>query len=169
MNRIQKKLTALGLLLLVVLPFFISVSFFIKQKLIHHQRIQRFETEFLQTVTVSAKNLLWIKSGKEIILDGKLFDVKSLKTDGNVIVLTGFYDGKEDNLVKHIKKLTQQKNGSDNPVNELAVKFLFFPIYSWQSEITYEAAWKFTSNKFYSFTVKIPEALSSSFSPPPEL
>jgi hypothetical protein len=132
-------------------------------------RNERFSTETLQTITIAKENLHWVKKGKEIIIDGKYFDVKSYTTDGDKIMLTGFYDNPEDKLVTHIKNLVEQKNGADSPINQAAVKYFFFPIFTNQSDIDFEQHWKLTASAFYSFAEDIPETNITSFSPPPEL
>ncbi|HMI77820.1 MAG TPA: hypothetical protein VK484_03460, partial [Ferruginibacter sp.] len=77
MSQARKHITALGLLLLLAAPLYYSVSTLVKQKVLHHQRNKKFEKEVLQTITVSAENIFWVKPEKEILFQGKLFDVKS--------------------------------------------------------------------------------------------
>ncbi|MGB4842985.1 MAG: hypothetical protein WBP16_00825 [Ferruginibacter sp.] len=164
----KKKITALGFLLLLALPLFFSVGIFIKQKVLQHQRRQRFDTELLQTILVSPENLVWVKPGKEILHEGKLFDVKYFKTTGNKIMLTGFYDHKEDKLVKHIKDLIHKKNDSDNSTSRMAVKFLFYPKFKEVNIISVQNSWQLISKQF-----PVYEELISSLSypvpaPPPK-
>lgn len=163
----QKKITAWGLLLLVAIPLFFSVSVLVKQNILHYQRNKKFDKEPLLTITVSTENIYWVKPGKEILFNGKLFDVKSFKTEGNSISLTGFFDHKEDKLVQQIVKLAQQENQSNNPFSYSTIKFLFFPVYISQPEITYEGCWKFISQQHYPFDEKIPAAPNHSLIHPP--
>ncbi len=149
MYLIPKKITAWGLLLLVAIPLFFSVSILVRQKILHFQREKKFEKETLQTVVVSAPDIYWVKPGKEILLDGKLFDVKSFTTNDNKISLLGFFDQKEDKLVQQIVAREKQKRKTDSPFN--AVKFLFFPVYIAQHGISYEAGWKILSQQYYTF------------------
>ena len=65
MQPLKKQITAFGLLLLVTLPLVLSVCFFVKQNILQNQRNQRFETEELQTFTVSSENISWEKAGVE--------------------------------------------------------------------------------------------------------
>lgn len=168
MQPLKKQITALGLLLLVALPLLLSVCIFVKQSLLQNQRKQRFETEELQTVTVSSKKINWVKAEKEILIDGKLFDVKSFKTSGSNIVLTGFYDHKEDNLVKHIKNLSQQKNDSNDSANQLAVKFLFCPTYKEPITFSLQNNWQIVAHKFPVYTEVISSMAYPTIAPPPK-
>ena len=74
-----KKISVFGLVLLIALPLVFTVVILVKQKIIQFQRNVRFDKEILQTVVVPTENIYWVKPGKEILLDGKLFDVKSFK------------------------------------------------------------------------------------------
>ena len=148
MYQAHRKITASGLLLLLAIPLFFTVGIIVKQKIIRYQRDKRLDTELLQTVTVSVENLLWIKPRKEILLDGKLFDVKSFKTEGNKISLTGFFDSEEDELVENIKDLVHQKNRSDAPFSQMALKFLLAPVYSDPSIFSFQDSWRIITRQF---------------------
>ncbi len=165
----QKKIIAWGLLFLIAIPIFFSVSILVKQKVLHYQRDKKFEKEVLQTVIVSAENIYWVKPGKEILLDGKLFDVKSFTTKGNKISLLGFFDDKEDKLVQQIVQLEKQKSKSDNPFSNSAIKFLFFPVYIAQNEISFEGSWKSRSPQYYSFNEMIHSSPANPVIHPPQL
>ena len=86
MLTVKKQLTAFGLLLLVALPVVLSVCTFVNQKMLHYQRQERFETEQTQTVVIAAENISWIQDGKEVMINGKLFDVESIKQVGKTLI-----------------------------------------------------------------------------------
>ena len=147
------------MLLLVALPLFLSVGIFIKQQLVQQQRTQRFKTELLETFTIKAEKVDWVEVGKEIRIDGKLFDVKSFKITGNNIVFTGFFDGKEDKLVQQIVKLEKQKNQSENPLGQSVIKFLFFSVYYGLNNFTIDGGnWQLVSQQYQPFFEIIPDA-----------
>jgi len=148
---------------------FFSVSILVKQKITQYQRNARFNKEILQTITVSSENIYWVKPGKEILFDGKLFDVKSYGTKGNSISLTGFFDHKEDKLVQQIVNLARQKNKSESPLSQPAIKFIFFPTYTGQQEISFEVCWKLISHRYYLFAEKLPVEPCLSFTQPPKV
>lgn len=158
------------LLLLVAIPLFFSVILLVKQKIVQYQRNERFDKEVLQTITVSAKDIYWVKPGKEVFFERKLFDVKSFETKDSTITLTGFFDHKEDKLVQHIVKLAKQKEQSNNPFSEFAIKYIFFPTYTTQAQHTNEVCWKFISQQqYYSFDEMIPVAPTHELIHPPRL
>lgn len=159
MLTIKRQFTAVVLLLLVALPVFLSVGFYIKQKLVQQQRTQRFKTELLKTVTVKADKINWIEVGREILIEGKLFDVKSFKVRGANIIFTGFFDAKEDKLVQQIVKLEKQKNQSENPLSQPVIKFLFFPVYYGLNNFTIDGGnWQLVSQQYQPFFETIPDA-----------
>lgn len=168
MQSLKKQIIALGLLLLVALPLVVSVCIFLKQTVLQNQRKQRFETEELQTITVSSEKVNWVKPEKEILIEGKLFDVKSFKASGTNVVFTGFYDHKEDNLVKHIKGLNQQKNDSNGPANRLAVKFLFCPTYKEPITFSIQNNWQIIARKFPVYAEVISHMTYPTIAPPPK-
>ena len=168
MLTVKKQFTAFAMLLLVALPLFLSVGIFIKQQLVQQQRTQRFKTELLETFTIKAEKVDWVEVGKEIRVDGKLFDVKSLKTTGSNIVFTGFFDSKEEKLVKHINEIEQQKNKSGSPLNQLAVKFLFLPNYKESSTFSIQNNWQIIVSNFPLYTESISTMSYPAVAPPPK-
>ena len=152
MLTVKKQFTAFALLLLVALPVFLSVGIFIKHQLVQQQRTQRFKTELLETFTIKAEKVDWVEVGKEIRVDGKLFDVKSFKVSGAHIIFTGFFDGKEDKLVQQIVKLEKQKNQSENPLGQSVIKFLFFSVYYGLNNFTIDGGnWQLVSQQYQPF------------------
>ena len=168
MHQLLKKITALGLLLLVALPLFFSTLVLVKQKTIQMRRDARFEKESLQTISISSGKLYWVKPGKEILVDGKLFDVKSFYSKADKILLTGFFDNKEDKLVSHIKNLSEQKKGTESPFTKLAVKFLFAPLYNEPASFSCGNAWHNISSGFFSYSEILVTASFPADTPPPK-
>ena len=158
MKPAKKQITAFGLLLIVVLPIFLSVGLYIKQLGLQNQRKQRFDTELMQTITVAAEKLVWVKAEKEILINNKLFDVNFFEKIGTNIVLTGFYDHKEDKLVKHIKDFNEQKNDTSSPINQLTVKFLFYPKYNEVNSFSLQNnSWQIITRQFPVYTENLTE------------
>jgi hypothetical protein len=167
MYRCKKIITAFILLLILAIPLLFSVSVLVKQQVAQYQRNEKFSKEILQTITVSSAAIYWVKPGKEILFNGKLFDVKSYVKKGNSISLTGFFDDKEDKLVQQIVKLELQKNHSGSPFSEPAIKFLFFPAYAIQHEINAGLNWRYISQPYHQYDEVIPTPPCSSPVHPP--
>lgn len=140
------------MLLLIALPLIFSVGIMVKQKVIQLQRKERFETENIETITIAAEKLHWIKQGKEALIAGKLFDVESFRSAGGKISLTGFFDSKEDEVVKQIKEFAEQKREKDNPLTRLAVKLLFTPVYTEPSPPSFQNSCNNIARNFHSYS-----------------
>jgi hypothetical protein len=168
MRRAKKQTTAFGLLLLSAMPLLLSVCIYISQNLLQHKRGERFDTELIQTITISAEKLNWIRAGKEVLVDGRLFDVKSLVINGPDVALTGFYDHKEDNLVKHIKELGEQKQDSNRPVNNLTVAFLLLLQFKGPEIFPIQSSWKHVSCQFPEYAETLINHSYPAPSPPPK-
>jgi hypothetical protein len=167
MYRCKNIITAFVLLLILAIPLFFSVSVLVKQQIAQSQRNEKFSKEILQTITVSSSAIYWVKPEKEILFDGKLFDVKSYSKNGSSISLTGFFDHKEDKLVQQIVNLALQKNQSGSPLSQPAIKFLFFPAYAIQHEINAGLNWKYISQPYHQYDEVIPTPPCSSPVHPP--
>jgi hypothetical protein len=168
MPRLQYKITAFVFLLIIAVPVFLSVKFILEENLIQEEVEEKMNTVVLRSVSIAKADIIWIKAGKEILLDDKLFDVKNFAVKKDTIILTGYFDDKETELLAKFKKYTET-NDRDNPLSKLAFKFLFCPVYNNYDEIVYETSWHFISNKYYSFDEMLPAAPSLSFTHPPKL
>ena len=106
------------------------------------QRRARFETEMIQTISVSHDSLRWIKKGKEALINGRLFDVESFTVSGTSISLTGFYDHQEEKLEAQLSELAEQGNDPAGPSRSLSlIKFIFAPAYSVPVSLLVQCPW----------------------------
>ncbi len=122
---VYKKILSLLLLLLAAAPLIIFTTYTINQKIVQLQMQEALEQKNVQTITIAKNALQWVDAGKEIIVHGKLFDVKSYKSLGDKIILTGLFDSEETAIKNQVDKLQQQKNKSKTPLDNLVLKFLF--------------------------------------------
>ncbi|MGB4842990.1 MAG: hypothetical protein WBP16_00850 [Ferruginibacter sp.] len=168
MLQLRNKIIAFAFLLIVAVPVFLSLKFILEQSLIQQEVEEKMEKEALISVSIPAAELVWVKKGKEILLDGKFFDVKSMTAENGQITLIGYFDEKETELVEKYKNTTD-KNSSNNPLSQLALKFLLTPVFNSHSETAYEAGWKTVSTLYYSFDTILPESPSLALIQPPQL
>ena len=69
--------------------------------------------------------IIWVEKGEEILIEGKLFDVKSFIINGDEIKLTGIFDITEDQIAEDLNELEQNEDTS-SPVCSL-LAHLFCP------------------------------------------
>ncbi|NCU03955.1 MAG: hypothetical protein GXC73_08210 [Chitinophagaceae bacterium] len=108
--RFVKTITAVLLLFFMLVPFVAPVLLQLRQKHIQHEMLERLEKEQLVTLRVKARDVQWVKPGKEIAIGHEMFDIKNMKTDGDDLVLTGLYDAEEKALKKLIRQQSQQES-----------------------------------------------------------
>lgn len=154
------------MLLLVAAPLFIYALYSIKQKVIQEQMQEALEQKSLQTIVLNKAQANWKETGKEIIINGELFDVNSYTITKDKITLIGLYDKQETDLIKKVEQLQQQKNKSKTPLDNLIFKFLFTVAILPVKNIV--KTYKFTfQNKFYSYSDALHLQISIVESPPP--
>jgi hypothetical protein len=71
-----------------------------------------------------------IRDGKEIIWQGKMYDIKWSKLKNGVMIVKAIYDAKEHTLIskftKHIQKQHRKDNNSSNTLSKI-LKFEYLP------------------------------------------
>lgn len=160
-----RKISAVGLVLLIAMPLVFTIGILVKQKIIQFQRLERIETEQLQTITVAAENIHWVKKGKEILLAGNLFDIKYLEKKNGKLILTGFFDKEEDDLYDQLNKIAKGKN-KPSPFTTV-ISFLLTPCYNEPLSGHFQINWQLHSKEYFSYTDKIPSHPVSDIIHPP--
>lgn len=145
MNRTCNTITALAFALLMALPLMFISGILLKQGIIRYQREQRMEKELLQTVTVATEKIHWIKKGKEILLEGRMFDIKNFRQQKDRFVLTGFFDDEEDALHIQMKNITGKKNHTSSSV---VSNFPLMPVYNEPMPQSPQVNWQLFSNQY---------------------
>lgn len=98
-------LIAFILLVIILAPLSYSFIFQARQQRIQHRMKEELEHARLHHIIIPAAKLHWVKEGKEILVEGKMFDVKNItfKQDGNAYI-SGLFDEEETALVGQLKK-----------------------------------------------------------------
>jgi hypothetical protein len=108
-----KKITALLFTLLGFAPLLFIIITSIKQQEIQQSMNRQLETKMLHTITIAKKDVRWLKDGKELLINGRMFDVKNFQSAGNdKISFTGLYDDDETALVNKVKENQQSENNN---------------------------------------------------------
>lgn len=114
------------ILLVILSASAVFPALFQVKQIVNRQRmLHRMEKESLQTLQLKKGELVWFKKNKELLIDGKLFDVKSIRFENEMAIIKGLYDNKEDELVYYIRNHQNKKN--DEPVLKLS-HIPLFPI-----------------------------------------
>jgi hypothetical protein len=120
-----KKILAFSMLLLVVAPLLFFIGFLVKREIIYHEMMEKLESASLHTITIRLADVNWTKKNKEVMIEGKLFDVKCAEIIDNKIKLTGLFDEEENKLEKDFTNTFNSNKNQQTPFNQLNLKFLF--------------------------------------------
>jgi len=160
-----RKISAIGLVLLIAMPLVFTIGILVKQKIVQFHRRERLETEQLQTITIAAENIHWVKKGKEILVAGKLFDIKHFEKKNSKVIITGFFDKEEDGLYDQLNKIAKDKN-SPSPFTTV-INFLLTPYYNDLVPGHFQINWQRHSTEYFSYAEKIPSFPVSDITHPP--
>ena len=125
-----KKIVAGAMLLLVSVPLFFTVVFLLKQHLVQYRMFEKIEQGCVSTYSFSTGDLQWLKKGKELLIKGKLFDVKTYTITDDFITVTGLFDEEEELLNTNFLKLANSKNDPPSPLQLLLLKSFFSPAFT---------------------------------------
>jgi hypothetical protein len=110
-----KKSTGIFFLLPGCTPWLLILVFCIKQQSIRHEMKEKLEQAIpLHSVTIADKEVVWVKKGKEIRVNGKMFDIKTAKSGNGFTTFTGLYDEDETLLKKQLAESWQKKSSGEN-------------------------------------------------------
>lgn len=157
------------LLLIVAIPLFYSAGFLITQKLVKGQMEEKLEKSALQTVVVPVKEVRWLNGKKEIIVQGKLFDVKSFSIANETLIATGLFDEDEDKLHEKLKGFLERSSNDASPLNNLIVAFFSTPINTIPAGFTATPDWHYITRSYCSYAEKVPTPPFLSEILPPKL
>lgn len=105
----MKKLAAFALIVVVAMPL-ASLFFMQAQKnYLRNNSEQRFEHQLADTIRVPVHSLVWVKKDKEILYEGRMFDVKHYSCQDEIAVLIGYFDSDEDELDRKISKIQNEE------------------------------------------------------------
>ena len=157
------------LLLLVAVPLFFSAGFILRQQVVKYQMRQQLDKTALQTVSLSADKAIWLNEKKELIIDGKLFDVKSWHIYKNKLTATGLFDKDEDQLNKKLKKIVDQKEQSQSPISHLLSDYFSSTVSSNSIDFTLKISWTYINIIDFNYSESIPAAPFLSDILPPKI
>lgn len=125
MNISSTNIKATFLLLIVAIPLFLSIGFLLTQLTIQFQMEYELETAARQKFTLGTNQVHWIKKNKEILINGKFFDLKSFTVNKDSIIVEGIFDEEEDSLNEKYSDLIDHKKQKYPFCNSLSLTFLF--------------------------------------------
>ncbi len=114
MKPIHKKITSLFFILPGFAPLLFIIIFSVKQQAIRHRMKERMENQLLHGITLIDNEIHWLKEGKEILVNGKMFDIKSISQNNGLTTFYGLYDEEETQLKTVFEKGCKKKIADEN-------------------------------------------------------
>ena len=162
-----KKITALLFTLLGFAPLLFIILTGIKQQEIRYSMKRQLESKMLHTITLAKKDVYWMKKGEEILINGRMFDVKSSQSAGNdKISFTGLYDDDETALVKRVNKNQQNENNAGGKLLAQLFQLLSSTCNNTPEEVYIPL---FNNDHFPVFAQRLPSRFKTILSPPPQV
>lgn len=152
------------MLLVITGPLLSFVYFLYAENQVRQEMKEKLENASLQHITIPLADLYWIKNGKEVLLDGKHFDVELFAVSGNQVTLTGLFDSKEDELHRRFTKVMEEEESS--LFSDMA-SFLFIPVYAEAERSLPGVVWEVVFKNYAHYSEKIPAHPVSDIIHPP--
>ncbi len=112
------------LAIFIMLPFFYVAAFHVQKFFVRVEMQLELKHKQLVTLQIPESKIQWYKEGKEIVVEGSLFDVKSITYKNGLATIKGLYDKKEKEIDKQIKKANSESQ--NKTLNTTLVKLLGF-------------------------------------------
>jgi len=132
----------------MVIPFLVAIGFVVKQQIITHKMFEKLEQNTEKTHQYTIQEISWIKEGKELMMQGKMFDLKRFEIKGNNIEITGLFDEEEDALQQRFLLLLQPIKHTPAPLQELIIISIFSPLFLEQNTIEISVIYAVIKNNF---------------------
>jgi hypothetical protein len=111
LKRRQLHIIPLIFLALLILPLFAILFFEGAQWYLKSSANERSKEKNTETITLRAGSVQWEKPGKELVLDGEMFDVASYTIANGILTATGFFDTEETGIRHFFSSLQKNKKG----------------------------------------------------------
>jgi len=112
MPRLQQQINLVfgtsPLLLAVLVPYIMIAAFWIERHSIREAMEKKMQETHLVQLQLAEGSYTWVKPGKEIRFNNRLFDVKSFTTQKDSVVFLGLFDEVEKALLLTFENLQQK-------------------------------------------------------------
>ncbi len=150
MRILRHKISAGILFFILYAPFIYSICLQAEKQWHQHQQDISAAEHTMIHIEISVDDFHWERKHKEILLNGKYFDVKDYQIRNNIAYIVGHFDEKESFITYTLHCIQHKTNDDENPfaVQELQWFGIFTSIPA-KPILSIEAA-LFISNTFFS-------------------
>lgn len=94
----------------IIFPVLFAIGFQLRQAVLKERMKQRLEAGCMVSLILPADDLHWMEEGKELVINGELFDIKTIAYNRSLgtVYITGLYDKDEKVLYEELARITQE-------------------------------------------------------------
>lgn len=105
----KRKTIAIAVAAFILLPLFFSGGLQLFQVYLKQRAIHKLETETLTQVKVPLEQVKWMEAGREVMINGKMFDLKTYAEADGFFTATGVWDEKETQVMEWLNHFNDQQ------------------------------------------------------------
>lgn len=146
-------------------PLLAIILFTFKQQHIRHKMAERMEEQLLHRIVLRDNDVRWVKKDKEIWVNGKMFDIKSMEHKNGMTVFYGLYDDEETALKESLARAWKKDlPGQQSQLTQLfqCLQGIYFNQYDHITILSKES-----TGVFVSPSPKLPSRYENVPTPPP--
>lgn len=110
MQRRLHKILLYILILVISMPGLLYIYYEAARLHLHHTMEEAMERTHLQVLTIAADQLNWVREGKEILIEGRMFDVHTIRQAADKVIISGLFDDKEKWIKEKLFVLRNTEN-----------------------------------------------------------
>jgi hypothetical protein len=166
---VKKTITIFALCLAALLPLCLSGFFIAGRIIIRITMLEKIEKDALQVISIPTDQIRWYKKNHELMIGGKMFDVKSIRQQGDTSIITGLFDDDDTALHDAFAGIHEQKNnGHHNALMLYQVCLGIIAEQNYLSNHTFIKDFGSIHVSFIEYEDPVMQAYLPIFSPPPE-
>jgi hypothetical protein len=128
----KKHIISWLLMPLPYIPMLVVLALLGSQLAVQMRMREKLQSESLLTVKLSRNALVWIEDGRELSIDGRLFDVFTIENDGETVMVSGLFDEQETNIRLQLDKILHNQQNNTEQQNLL---YRILVNITWESEV----------------------------------
>lgn len=115
----------------VALPLLIMLLLQGWQLYLKNHARHRLRDEAVHTITLPEQQVHWEKKEKEIVVNGRLFDIRSYHVQNGILTAIGVWDDEETSLLEFIQHHTRPEKAAASLIQWLLLSQCFIAFVSW--------------------------------------
>lgn len=149
-------------------PMFLSAFFLGGRAVLRHAMREKIQSHELVSLEIPGSAIHWVEKGKELVIDGRMFDVRSIRYEGDTCLLTGLFDDDETTLYTQLARSEEGRKGAGIVPGLLQVCLGIIAMYTPEDDPSYGLAAAEPVSFGHTGQDPVFKGQQSIFTPPPE-